>query len=80
VPRAKLPCGRVGDDVDGMAVQPIRPPLRLLSGPATCMSRQLVPLHGTGIIPPCVVVEVLVPQPLAACHGPRPSRSCREIV
>jgi hypothetical protein len=46
VPRAKLACGRVGDDVDGMAVQPVRPALRLLSGPATCMGRQLVPLHG----------------------------------
>jgi hypothetical protein len=48
VPRAKLACGRVGDDVDGMAVQPGRPTLRLLSGIAACMGRQLVPLHGMG--------------------------------
>jgi hypothetical protein len=38
----------VGDDVDGMAVQPVRPTLRLLSGPVACMGRQLVPLHGAG--------------------------------
>jgi hypothetical protein len=46
VPRAKLACGRVGDDVDGMAVQPDRPALRLLSGPVVGMGRPLVPLHG----------------------------------
>jgi hypothetical protein len=38
VPRAKLACGRVGDDVDGMAAQLGRPVLRLLSGPAACMA------------------------------------------
>jgi hypothetical protein len=48
VPRAKLAYGRVGDDVDGMAAQPGRPALRLLSGPAACMGCQLVYLHGTG--------------------------------
>jgi hypothetical protein len=48
VPRAKLACGRVGDDDDGMVVQPGRHALRLLSGPAACMGRQLVYLHGTG--------------------------------
>jgi hypothetical protein len=48
VPQAKLACGRVGDDVDGMAVQPGRPALRLLAGPAACMGRQLVHLHGAG--------------------------------
>jgi hypothetical protein len=48
LPRAKLACGRVGDDVDGMAVQPSRPALRLLSGLTTCMGRQLVHLHGAG--------------------------------
>jgi hypothetical protein len=48
VPRAKLACGRVGDDVDGTAVQPVIPVLRLLLGPAACMGRQLVPLHGAG--------------------------------
>jgi hypothetical protein len=34
VPQAELACGRVGDDVDGMDVQPDRPALRLLLGPA----------------------------------------------
>jgi hypothetical protein len=29
---AELACGRVGDDGDGMAAQPVRPTLRLLSG------------------------------------------------
>jgi hypothetical protein len=48
VPRANLACGRVGDDVDGTAVQPVIPVLRLLLGPAACMGRQLVPLHGAG--------------------------------
>jgi hypothetical protein len=48
VPRAKLACDRVGDDVDGMVVQPSIPALRLLSGPATCMGLQLVHLHGAG--------------------------------
>jgi hypothetical protein len=48
VPRAKLACGRVGDDVDGMALQPGRPALRLLSRPAACMGRQLVHLHDAG--------------------------------
>jgi hypothetical protein len=31
-----------------MAVQPGRPALRLLSGPAACMGHQLVRLHGAG--------------------------------
>jgi hypothetical protein len=31
-----------------MTVQPGRPALRFLSGPAACMGRQLVPLHGAG--------------------------------
>jgi hypothetical protein len=48
VPRAKLACGRVGDDVGGMAVQPGRPALRFLSGPDACMGCQLVYLHGVG--------------------------------
>jgi hypothetical protein len=38
VPQAELACGRVGDDVDVMAVQPERPALRLLSGLAACMT------------------------------------------
>jgi hypothetical protein len=42
VPRAKLACSRVGDDGDGMAAQLSRSALRLLSGPAACVRRQLV--------------------------------------
>jgi hypothetical protein len=38
----------VVDDVDGMTMQLGRPALRLLSGPAACMDRQLVYLHGVG--------------------------------
>jgi hypothetical protein len=38
VPRAVLACGRAGDDGDVMAVQPVRPALRLLPGQATCMA------------------------------------------
>jgi hypothetical protein len=46
VRRAKLACGRVGDDGNGMVVQPNRPSLRLLSGPVACAGHQLVHLHG----------------------------------
>jgi hypothetical protein len=63
-----------------MAVQPGRPALRLLSGPATCAGRQLVRLHGVENRPPRVVVEELTPQACAACRGPHPSRSRGEIV
>jgi hypothetical protein len=48
VPRANLACGRVGDDGDGMDAQLSRPALRLLSGPAARVGRQLVCLHGVG--------------------------------
>jgi hypothetical protein len=48
VSRAKLACGRVGDDGDGTTVQQGRTALRLLLGPAACMGRQLVYLHGAG--------------------------------
>jgi hypothetical protein len=48
VSRAKLACGKVGDDGDGTMVQQGRPALRLLSGLAACMGRQLVYLHGAG--------------------------------
>jgi hypothetical protein len=48
VPRAKLACGRVGVDGDGMVVQPGRLALRLLSGSVACMGCQLVCLHGAG--------------------------------
>jgi hypothetical protein len=80
VPRAKLACGRVGDDVDGMAVQPGRPALRLLSRSVACIGRQLVHLHGAGNRPPRVVLEAFVPPARAACHGPRLSRSRGELM
>jgi hypothetical protein len=48
VPRVKLACDRVGDDGDGMVVQLSRPALRLLSGPAIHVGRQLVCSHGVG--------------------------------
>jgi hypothetical protein len=38
VPRAELACGRVGDDGDVMAAQPVRPALRLMAGPTACMT------------------------------------------
>jgi hypothetical protein len=80
VPRAELACGRVGDDVDGMAVQPDRPALRLLSGPAACMTTSWCICMARGIGPPRVSVVVLAPQARAACHGPRSSRSWGELV
>jgi hypothetical protein len=48
VPRAELACYRVGVDGDLTAAQSSRAALRLLSGPAACVGRQLVYLHGTG--------------------------------
>jgi hypothetical protein len=38
VPRAELACGRVGDDGDVMAVQPVRPTLSLMMGRAARMA------------------------------------------
>jgi hypothetical protein len=46
VPRAELACGRVGDDGDVMAAQPVRPALRLLSGAGHLHGHQLLYLHG----------------------------------
>jgi hypothetical protein len=46
VPQAKLECGRVGDDGDGMARQPGRPALRLLLGPAPYTGRHVVLVRG----------------------------------
>jgi hypothetical protein len=74
VPRAKLACGRVGDDGDGMAVQPGRPALRLLSGasclhgPPACVfawCRETIPHASWWRCPrlevaPCVVADALV--------------------
>jgi hypothetical protein len=76
VPRAKLACGRVRDDVDGMAVQPDRPTLRLLSGLAACMTASWYICMARGIVPPRVSVDVLVTQAHAACHGPRVGAEC----
>jgi hypothetical protein len=75
VPRAQLACGSVGDDGDGMVVQPGRPALRLLSGPAVCMGRQMVRLHGAGNRSPTRRGGGV----RATCHGPRPSRSRGEL-
>jgi hypothetical protein len=38
VPRVELACGRVGDDGDVMAAQPVSPALRLMAGWAACMT------------------------------------------
>jgi hypothetical protein len=52
VPRAELACDRVGDDVDGMAAQPDRLALRLLSGPAACRTASSCVCKARGIVPP----------------------------
>jgi hypothetical protein len=75
VPRAKLACGRVGNDVDGMVVQPDRLALRLLSGPADAWAASWCICMARGIVSPSVMVEAFVPQACAACHGAHPSRS-----
>jgi hypothetical protein len=80
VPRAELACGRVRDNVDGMVVQPDIPALRLLSGPAACMTASWCVCMAQGIVPPRVSVVVLAPRARAACHGPRTSRSRGEVV
>jgi hypothetical protein len=74
VPQAELACGRVGDDVDGMIVQPDRPALRLLSGPAACMTASWCICMARGNVPPRVSVVVLAPQDRVVCHGPCTSR------
>jgi hypothetical protein len=80
VPRAGFACDKVGDDVDGMGVQPDRPSLRLLSGPATCMTASWCICMARGIVSPHVSVVVLAPQARASCHGPRTSRSRGDLV
>jgi hypothetical protein len=96
VPRAKLACGGVGDDVDRMVVQLCRPTLRLLSGPTACMGRQLVHLHGAGNRSPTRhgggvrapgSHRVSWPMPQSESGGARARRrlvvespSCREVV
>jgi hypothetical protein len=72
---AKLACGRVGDNIDGMAVQPGRPALRILSGSAACMTASWCICMVGGIVPPRVTVEALMPQAHAACHGSCTSQS-----
>jgi hypothetical protein len=79
VPRAELACGRVGD-VDGMAAQPDRPALRLLSGPASCMTASWCICMARGIVPPRVSVVVPAPRARAACHGPHTSWSRGKVV
>jgi hypothetical protein len=61
VPGAELACCKVGDDGDLTATQPSRAALKLMSGPAARVGRQLVCLHGMENWPPRVVVEVFVP-------------------
>jgi hypothetical protein len=75
VPRAELACGRVKDNGDGMATQPVRPALRLLSGLAACMATSWHICMAWGIVPPCASVVVLAPWARTVCHGPRTSRS-----
>jgi hypothetical protein len=61
VPQAELACGRVGDDDDGMAAQPVRPALRFLSGPAACMAASCCACMARGIVPPRASVAELAP-------------------
>jgi hypothetical protein len=68
VPRAELACGKVGDDIDGMAVQLDEPALRPLSGPTACMTASWCICMTRGIIPPRVLVVVLAPRVMA--HSP----------
>jgi hypothetical protein len=91
VPRTELACGRVRVDGDGMATQPARPTLRLLSGLAACMAASCCTCMAWGIIPPRASVVVLVSRAMA--HVPAGARglsceaetcrgdpSCRELV
>jgi hypothetical protein len=91
VPRAELACGRVGDDGDGMAAQPVKPALRLLSGPAACMAASCCTCMTRGTVPPCASVVVLAPHVMAhgsveaggrSCEAEtsRGDPSCRELV
>jgi hypothetical protein len=75
VPQAKLACGRVGDDVDGMVAQPDRLALRLLSGPAACMAAIWCMCMARGVVPSHVMPKGLAPQARAVCHSPHTSQS-----
>jgi hypothetical protein len=65
VPRAELACGRAGDDGDGIAVQPVRPALRLLLGSAAYMDASCCICMAWGIVPPRASVVVLAPCAMA---------------
>jgi hypothetical protein len=81
VPRAELACGRVGDDGDVMAVQPVKPALRLLLGWAACMDASCCACMAWRIAPPHALVAVLVPRVWA--HTPveaETSRARRRLV
>jgi hypothetical protein len=59
VPRAELACGRVEDDGDVMAAQPVRPTLRLLLERVACMAASCCNCTTWGIVPPRASVVVL---------------------
>jgi hypothetical protein len=56
-----LVCGRVGDDGNVMATQPVRPALRLLPGQATCMAANCCSCMPCGFVRPHASVATLVP-------------------
>jgi hypothetical protein len=69
LPRAELACGKVGDDGDVMATQPVGPTLRLLAGQAasmaasccSCVTWRFVSPHASvAMLAPCVWAHVLV--------------------
>jgi hypothetical protein len=62
VPRAELACGRVGDNGDVMAVQPVRPALRLLAWRAACMAASCCTFMTWRFVPPHVSVAMLEPR------------------
>jgi hypothetical protein len=68
VPQAELACGRVGDDGDVMAAQPVRPTLRLLAGWAACMAASCCSCMTWRFVPPLASVAVLVP--CVRAHAP----------
>jgi hypothetical protein len=80
VPRAKLACGRIGDDIDVMVAQPGIPALRPLSGSAACMAASWCICMARGVVSPRVIAKVLAHQARAACHGPLTSRSRGKLV
>jgi hypothetical protein len=63
-----------------MAAQPVRPALRLLLGPAASMAANWCICTARGIVLPHASVVVLAPWARTVCHGPRTSRSQKEVV